>query len=205
MAAAILATTLLASTAQAAVILWCWKDSQQLSLVDYLNLAPGTETQVHLVLETPNTPGLVAALNNGTFKPENFNDVIGTYDGEDIVHCPNELWNHSDSYSSDNRDDLEWDGYNWNYFSYKVFLLVVNGNDIANGDYGYYLFDTRLADTSEKAEWGGDRSYVWFGDSRVNGPEGVPENVFYQPVPEPATGLLVLGGAAVALLRRRRR
>ena len=200
MAAAILATTLLASTARAASIYWYWWDEpQDRSLIEYMGFESG-DTQVHIVMVTPNLGNLIGALNDKTFNPNNFTDILGTWDGK--------LVTPETEFETQHNENLTlWD-------RYDVFLLVLNGDDIPGGNYNYYSFDYRdiVAHRSPSdPDSDGSRDWVFFGDSEFvisgNG-KGIDNFMFNAapiPIPEPATGLLVIGGAAVVLLRRRRR
>jgi len=94
---------------------------------------------------------------------------------------------------------------------YDLLLVIVNrdGEDPA-GEYNYwyndYNFDPetglgeirliRFGDDDGKGN--GQSPYMWMGDFIAGGASPTP-------IPEPATGVLVMGGTAIVLLRRRRR
>jgi len=95
-------------------------------------------------------------------------------------------------------------------WQYDLLLVIVNrdGND-PDGEYNYWYNDYNF----DPVTGFGEVRLVRFGDDDGNGNGQSPSmwtgpfiaGTSPIPIPEPATGLLVMGGAAVALLRRRKR
>jgi len=177
-----------AFNAQAASIGWLWYDQAQgRSLIQYMGFDSG-DTQVHLVMVTPDLGDLIGALNDKTFNPDNFTDILGSWDGAEV-----EQFSRLESQNNDNLTAGT---------SYDVFLLVLNGDDIPNGDYNYFSFDYRLGSVPG---FSSAKTWVFFGDSPAvpGGIDNFEPNT--APIPEPTTGILAVIGAASLLLRRRRR
>ena len=90
------------------------------------------------------------------------------------------------------------------HYMYDIFYPDPSHSTYPN-DLDYYvrwLYVTQTSDYAAQAEEDDDRGYnwaVWHHNISLNPP------VQYAVAPEPATGLLVLSGAALVMLRRRRR
>jgi len=80
--------------------------------------------------------------------------------------------------------------------------------ELFNGDYAYMFWDTEFNYYIDPIVFDIYHPHMEEGGGSFSDGQGAGAHFAYgiiKPIPEPATGLLVLGGAAVVLLRRRRR
>ena len=214
--AAFTATTL-AFHADAATIAWMVKlDGANVSLTDFASHhIPGyasgnADVMVYLVMDsfvkiTPANYGnpptdirdnVLGSLQNGTFNPGDRN-AIGIVSSMDLNNDPDHASSPNFEYFTDNL--VMFDSGMYNFFMLIVYAdeLERNSNGEYTGEYHWLYSNSAIASES-------DAVFYWFGESQGQPAFNFLASGFYA-VPEPATGLLVLGGAAVALLRRRRK
>jgi len=147
-------------------------------------------------------------LVNGTFTGENAPGVSGFLNQKDVQDIYDAGFQNSALPYNDVANPI-LEIYSDDLFekdtTYYFILVVVNGD--LNGEYtawhgtfvGEYISS---AGPSSVPNLTATFDIIYNTDY----PDGIPPILYtYEPIPEPATGLLVLGGAAVALLRRRRR
>jgi len=195
----IAAVAFAATTAQASQMCWTFNFGNDVDafLADRLpNYNLSADTIVYIIYDGWSggdyRDAVLAAVANGSFTPSLIPDiVIGYYSldsfgvgdlipGKNVIEdVPADWWGTMDVY-----------GRPVPYIEYELFMLVING-DYPGGEFTWAVTDNQHGTGSNMGGIG------WANNPKF-------DDSHWPVIPEPATGFLVLGGAATLLLRRRR-